>query len=249
MIKPIEYFTGTLWNESCITTMTRMPENSVDLVVTDPPYGINFISGKQKSNTRNNGKSNKRIANYFGKIIGDRSFNANFVLGVHRILKPNGAFYCFISWKHWNALCTVVEQCNMNIKNMIVLNKSNHGQGDIKGTYAPKHELVLFASKGRHLLCWPKRLNDVIDVKVLYSGSVRNHPMEKRIDWITPFILASSKKNDIVFDGFAGSGSVLISAERLKRRWIGCEISANYCNVTEARIRKEFNAQDQTTIY
>jgi len=223
----------------CTEVLFSIPSESIDLVITDPPYGKKFVSAKQTANSRDDGKIAKRKEPYFFQMIGDNKFSENFVYEMFRVLKNGSAFYCFINWQNWSILTETAKKAGFLIKNMLVINKSNHGQGDIKGAYAPKHELVLFATKGRHILHFPsKRLNDVLDCKVLYSGSVSHHPAEKPISWLEPFVLASSQPQDIVLDPYMGSGSTLIAAKKHLRQYLGIEIDPIYFNVAVDRLSK-----------
>jgi site-specific DNA-methyltransferase (adenine-specific) len=189
-----------------------VPDNSVDLIITDPPYGINYRSNKQSGSTRGDDFVRNRSSNYFEKIYGDSAkdfeiTHDKFFKYSYSKLKNNSAIYVFCHWKNWSSLERLAIYNGFKIKNMIVINKSNHGMGDIKGQYAPKHELVLYASKGKHVLNIEGigRGKDVIEGKVLYSGSKRAHPNEKPVSWIDPFLLRSSNIGDTILDPFMGS--------------------------------------------
>jgi site-specific DNA-methyltransferase (adenine-specific) len=223
----------------CLEILHSVPDDSIDLVLTDIPYGKNFVSAKQTSNTRDDGKQAKRQEAYFQSIIGDDFTPTEWLIDAYRIMKNNTAMYCFIDWKHWSILEAAVIKAGFQVKNMIVMNKSNHGQGDIRGTYAPKHELVMYATKGRHLLHFPvKRLNDVVEAKVLYSGSKRHHPMQKPTHWLEPFILCSSNPGDVVLDPYVGSGSTIVTCKQLSRNGIGIDVDPVWIKVAKERLNE-----------
>lgn len=222
------------------SVMQSLPADVIDLIVTDIPYGIGYKSHKQNYDTRGETTIKKDREEYFQAITGDHELPLTWLDEAFRVLKPNTAIYIFCHWSKWHLLFEKVSQVGFNIKNMIVLNKSNHGMGDLKGSYAPKHELLLFATKGRHRLLFPeKRLNDVWDVPVRFSGAKRWHPNEKPISWLRPCIQNSSRENDIVLDPFAGSGSTGICCRNLNRRFILIDIDPNYCEAAQTRLTNE----------
>jgi len=228
---------SSIYNNDCLNVMAKMSDGSVDMIITDPPYGINYKSNKQNYDTRQ-GKTIKKDRNeYFDQIVGDSDVPLAWLSEAYRILKDNSAIYIFCHWSKWPLLAHGVEKDGFKIKNMIVLNKSNHGLGDLKGSYAPKHELLLFATKGRHILNFPdKRMNDVLDVPVKYSGAKRLHPNEKPLSWLEPCILNSSREGDLVLDPFAGSGSTGAACEKLNRRYILIEKDKTYYQTIYERL-------------
>ena len=115
-------------------------------------------------------------------------------------------------------------------------NKNNHGSGDLKASYAPKYEFILYAHKGRSLFR-DKRIADVIDCAKVTSKEL-THPTEKPIELLKLFIKNNSDINDLVFDGFAGSGTTGVACRELGRRFIGCELDENYCKIANNRIEK-----------
>jgi len=97
--------------------------------------------------------------------------------------------------------------------------------------------LVLFATKGRHILNFPDgREKDVIDVPVKFSGARRLHPNEKPESWYAPFILNSSNEGDTVLDPFFGSGTVGVVCNKLNRKYIGIEIDPVLCEKAYRRL-------------
>lgn len=202
--------------------LTGLAEESVDLILTDPPYGLAFDSGKQ---------------DYFGEIEGDRELPTGWLKEAYRVLKTGSALYAFTHWRNWHVLQAAAIQAGFTAKNMIVLHKSMHGMGDLRGAYAPKHELLLYATKGRHLLNNPDgRQPDVVDVSVPFSKSYRPHPNYKPSSWLTPWILQSSKPGDLVVDPFTGSGSVPLACVETGRRFLACDVDAQYVEVARRRL-------------
>lgn len=221
----------------CLDLLKELPDNSIDMVYTDIPYGINFKSHKQNHDTRT-GKTVKIERNeYFQEINNDDNIPPiEWLKESHRVLKNGTAIYICVHWETFGELKAQVVECGFVPKNMIVLNKSNHGMGDLKGQYAPKHELILFAAKDRHILNFPPRMNDVWDVPVKFSGARRLHPNEKPVQWIIPAIENSTKIGGVVLDPFMGSGSTGDACLRTGRCFIGFDNDCQYFKIACQRL-------------
>mgnify|MGYP005862256575 FL=1 len=213
-----------LYNGDCLEIMDNIDDKSIDLIITDPPYLINYQSNRRKKKDR------------FDKIKNDKD---NYILiqeyfkECYRIMKNNTAIYCFCSWHNIDFFKREFEKY-FKLKNIIIWNKNNHGTGDLKGSYAPKYEFILFGHKGRTLLR-EKRISDVIDCAKIPSKKL-THPTEKPQKLLGIFIKQSSDESNIVFDGFMGTGSCGMVANNLNRKFIGIELDENYFNIAKERI-------------
>lgn len=223
----------------CIDAIDNLPNESIDVVLTDPPYGINYKSNKQCGDTRHGKEIKVRDKSFFEKIQGDDFLPLEWIKHSFDKIKVGGAIYIFCQWKKWSELESFVKSSGFMVKNMIVVNKSNHGMGDLAGSYAPKHELILFASKGRHILDNSElgRGKDVFDGKVLFSGSHRYHPNEKPVSWLEPIIKRSCPANGTVLDPFMGSGTTGVVCNDLNRNFIGIEIDDDIFKTAQERCR------------
>lgn len=210
-----------LYQGDCLALMKEMPDKSVDLVITDPPYGINFVSNYRQHT--------------YDKIENDDklSWLDEFVDECFRVLKDNTAIYCFCSW-HKIDVFKQAFQRKFKIKNIIVWEKNNTSMGDLKGSYAPKHEFCLFAHKGRRLLNG-FRFPDVIKAK--RTGN-KYHPTEKPVDLTELFVNASSNEQEIILDPFMGSGSTGVACVNTGRNFIGMEIDGGYFEIAKKRIEE-----------
>ena len=211
-----------VYHMDCLEGMKLLPDKSIDLIVTDPPYLMNY-------------RSNYRKVKY-DYIIGDKDGKdliTESIKEAYRVLKDNSAIYMFCSWHHIDFFKMEFERY-FNLKNIIVWNKNNTSMGDLKGSYAPKHEFVLFGHKGRRLL-EGFRYPDVLEAK--RTGN-KLHPTQKPIDLIEIFIKTSSKENDVVLDMFMGSGVTAVACELNNRKWIGFEIESKYVEVTNKRLEQ-----------
>lgn len=222
----------------CLERMKEIPDGCIDMVLTDPPYGISYKSGRQgidriKSNARQ-GDDVVRDA-YFSHIANDSELPVEWLYEAYRVLRDNSAIYVFGRWDKWSLLASAIQDAGFALKNMIVLYKSNHGMGDLKGSYAPKHELLAYAVKGKHAL-QGKRLPDVWEVPVKFSGARRHHPNEKPLSWLTPAIEKSTEEGCTVLDPFAGSGTTGVACVNTNRDFIGIELDKEYFRIAKKRI-------------
>ena len=213
-----------LYQGDCLEVMGGIEDKSVDLIVTDPPYLMDYQSNRRKKEDR------------FDKIKNDKGnymLIQDYLEECHRIMKDNTAIYCFCSWHNIDFFKNEFEKY-FKLKNILVWNKNNHGTGDLKGSYAPKHEFILFGHKGRTLLR-EKRIADVIDCPKISSNKL-THPTEKPQDLLEIFIRQSSDVGSIIFDGFMGTGSCGIAAKKLNRKFVGIELDEKYFNIAKDRI-------------
>ena len=217
-----------LMQGDCLERMREIPDGSVDMVLTDPPYGMGY-------------KSNRRVVrDSFQKIINDSSLDwlDGFCESLCRIMRHNTAAYIFCSWHNVDVFKVALEKY-FKIKNLLVWVKNNHGSGDLKGSYAPKHEFVFYIHKGRSLLRDGRR-PDILEYKKVSSPKMV-HPTEKPIDLLTRLIMDSSIKGDVVFDPFMGSGTTGVAAKNLNRSFIGIELDEHYFTIAQERIHKAGN--------
>lgn len=204
----------------CREMLGQMPSNSVDCVVTDPPYGMSYRSGRR--------------AEKFDAIAGDEDpeLFVSVLPEIARVLRPDRHVYVFCSWHHLDTFLGQM-RAHFTVKNLIVWNKNVHGSGDLKGAYAPKHEFIVFAHKGRRELT--RRIPDVIDCPKVPGGAMV-HPTEKPVNLLRTLIANSTTAGETVLDPFTGGGSTGLAAAAEGRRFIGCELAPAYHAIAEARI-------------
>jgi len=216
----------------CLEVMKDIPDGSVDMVLTDPPYGINYQSNR------------RTVTEKFDKINNDESLSwlDGFVDDCCRVMRPDSAAYVFCSWHKIDVFKQAFEQ-KFKLKNVIVWVKNNHGSGDLKASYAPKHEFVLYMHKGRSLFR-KGRTPDVVNVdKVPASKMI--HPTEKPILLLEKFIGNNSDNGDTIFDPFMGSGTTGVAAKQLGRDFIGIEQDSDYFAIAEKRIADAGRLSDE----
>jgi len=203
------------WQEG----IKEVADKSVDLLLTDPPYGMEFQSNRRK-------EKHKSIQN---------DNNLDWLVGwvdeLKRVMKDEAHLYIFCSWHNIEVFKYIVGK-KFNVKNILIWEKNNHGSGDLLGDYAPKYEMVLFCSNGQ------KKLKGGRDSNILKADKTgnENHPTEKPLNLIQYFINKSSNIGDLVLDTFGGSCVTAIASKQLQRNCICFEIEESYCKNAQTRL-------------
>lgn len=160
----------------CLEVMKNIPDKSIDLVLTDPPYGMNFQSGY-------------RVIKH-EKIQNDNNLDwlSVWVAEIKRIIKENCHLYIFCSWHNIDIFKSEIEK-EIPVKNILIWAKNNTGMGDLINDYAPQYEMVLYCNPDN------KPLNDGRDSNILRFKRTNNelHPTQKPVDLIEYLVRKSTK--------------------------------------------------------
>lgn len=183
--------------------------DKVDLVLTDPPYGIDYQSAWRTDKTQ-----------WKDKIHGDKEFP----LWIFEIKYEVAMFV----WMRWDQLPIVPLP-----RSFIVWNKGCHSMGDLNHEFGRQWEGCAFYPGLQHKFLY--RPIDIIDCPKI-SPEKLNHPNEKPVGALTPLI--RSHDGDIL-DPFMGSGTTLVAAKQLGRKAIGIELEEKYCEIAAKRLGQE----------
>ncbi|HEL9638169.1 TPA: site-specific DNA-methyltransferase [Streptococcus suis] len=214
-----------IYNIDVIKFMSQLPDESIDLVVTDPPYLISYKTNRRKegghkfSNVIENDNNPELIKNYIKEC--------------YRVLKNNTAMYMFCSFDKVDFFKKEIEKY-FTIKNIIIWKKNNHTAGDLEAQFGKQYEMIILANKGRKPFNGD-RLTDVWSFNRV-SPDKLVHQNQKPIDLIKRCIIKHSNKGDLIFDGFMGSGTTAIAAIDTDRRFLGCEIDKEYFEIAQNRV-------------
>jgi site-specific DNA-methyltransferase (adenine-specific) len=207
-----------IYNEDCLDGIKRIDDNSIDCVITDPPYFLGVT---------HNGKK----GNYSDLVIMKPFFDTLF-FQFDRVLKADGKMYMCCDWRTYPFLYPVCEQY-LPIKNLLVWNKIS-GPGN---EYSFTHEFIIFCSK--------KAKNtgsqNLFTLKAFNSGAKATngekvHPTQKPIELFEKFLLDTTSEGDLILDAFMGSGTTAIACIKNKRNYIGFELQEKYCKIAQERI-------------
>lgn len=228
---------NTVYQGDCRDLFALLPDNSVDLVLTDPPY--------------KDYQSNRPVAHEKVTAISMATFDLEgFILESERVLKPGSHFYCWCDHLSFPAIFEAIQArtrevgprqaaTRLKYKNCLIWVKNNHGSGDLAGNYAPQHELVIYASKGRtRPLLSGRRPSNVFferddQGRISFYSKVSNyrfqHGTSKPLAILERMIEASAKPGELVLDPYGGSLSTAEAAMRRGCRYIMGELDADHC--------------------
>lgn len=252
MATDMQSFHDKVYNCDNREIFAQLPDDSIDLIITDPPY--------------KDYQSNRPVAHEKVKKINEQDFDLPFFIKQSaRVLKPGAHFYCWCDHLTFPGIFMQITALReqqvarrsphfLNYKNCLVWVKSNHGSGDLKGNYAPQHELVLFACKGKGRELQGKRQPNVY-FKTSLSGAVEfysrvsnydfDHGTSKPVDIQRLMIGASSADGELVFDPYAGSMSVGAACILENRKYLLVEIDELHCQRGRERLD---SLQNQATL-
>lgn len=207
----------------CLEELKKIENDSIDLIVTDPPYGIDFQSARRTDK-----------AQWKPKIANDKKPYIWWILEAYRVLKPNSALLCFTRFDTEKDFRWALELAGFETKQQIIWDKVIHGMGDLKGDYASQHENIIFATKGRFIFPG-KRPKSIIRTQRVTADKLV-HPNEKPVELMVELIKACSKEGDTILDPFAGSCPVAMACKELNRNYVMIEREQNYVGICNDRL-------------
>ena len=213
---------NTIYNCDCLDAMKLMKDKSVDLILTDPPYGVNYEGGATNDVKRE-------------KLVGDETADLYQKLypEIHRILKDDGTAYIFFASGYEKLVFPIPDIFEKY--EVLIWFKTNASFGAANARYHQDYEPFLYLRKNggskwrgttKERMVWFEKRNAINT----------HHPTQKPIDIVSRMIQNSTDKNDIVFDPFLGSGTTAVACKQLKRDFIGIEISEHYCQIAQQRL-------------
>ena len=211
--------TNSLWQGDCLKLLPKLPDNSADFILTDPPYITRYRSRDGRSVPNDNNDAWLKPA--FAEM--------------YRVLKPDSFAVSFYGWAKADRFLTAFRSAGFRVVGHLVFPKR----------YTSKTQFVRYQHEAAYLLAkgnpTPQAIiGDVLDWT--YSGN-KYHPTEKPLPVLTSLITAFCPANGLVLDPFAGSGSTLLAARSFGLHYLGIELDAKYhaiaCNrLAQARQRR-----------
>ena len=212
----------------CVEGMKELPDGCVDLIVSDPPYLINYKTNHRKDKDHE----------FCTPIQNDNNPDLirEYMKECYRILKPDTAFYCFTSERTAGFFKETAQKAGFRCKNSIIWVKNEWTAGDLQAAFGFQYEVILLFNKGRAFL-QGKRTGDVWNVPRV-AGKQQVHQNQKPVELIQKCIEYHSKPGDVVFDGFMGSGTTAVAATRCGRKFLGYEIEPKYFDIITDRLKE-----------
>lgn len=205
-----------------------MADESVDLVVTDPPY--ESLEKHRKVGTTTRLKHSKASSNDWFEIFPNTRFEALFT-EIYRVLRRNRHFYLFCDQETMFEAKPIAEEVGFKFWKPIVWDKKKIGMGY---HYRARYELILFFEKGK------RKLNDLSVPDILEAPRIwRGYPTEKPPEVSEVLIRQSTQPGELVIDPFCGSGSAGVAAARLHRNFGGNDTCSEALEITRHRLIEE----------
>ena len=232
-----------------IEELKKLPDGSVQLIVTDPPYNLNKDYGNNQDKLE------------FDEYL---DFSRKWLTEAKRVLCENGTLYVFMGMRYISYIYNILEQELGMTFNSWITWYYTQGIGKTKG-FSPRHDDILMFTKHPKKFLFnldevrvpQKFYRSVNNMRGANPGNVwefshmhycnrnrKKHPTQKPEGLFERMILASSKPNDVVLDPFVGSGTALRVCQQTSRKCIGIDINPEYIEMARERLAEPFSGFD-----
>ncbi len=225
-----------IYCEDCLKSLDELPDGSMDLVLTDPPFAINF---KAKRNNYNRTAGN--VIEGYKEIPKEKylDFSKEWINQSFRVLKDNGSMYVFSGWNNLKDILIALDEAEFTTLNHLIW-KYQFGVFT-KKKFVTSHYHILFVVKNPKEYTFNKidhYPEDVMVVNREYWTNKIKTPTKLPSDLVKKLILYSTKKDDLILDPFMGSGTTAIMAKVLERHFLGFEIVKDFTDFANQRLSK-----------
>lgn len=229
-------------NESCFDFLKKIPDESVQLILIDPPYEISRDTGFQNGAPTGTDTDRFRISMDFGDW--DKNFSGleEVIKEGYRILTPNGTFICFYDLWKIETLKSYFENNKYKQIRFIEWVKTNPVPINSKKNYLTNAREVAVTAVKKSLPTFNSEYDNGIYSYPICRDKGRFHPTQKPIELISSLIKKHSNEGDTVLDCFAGSCTTGVAALSLNRNFIGCEINKDYYEKSLMRLQETANS-------
>ena len=221
-----------IFNDDCLNIIKKIPNESIDLIVTDPPYPTT-----SRGSAGNSGGMLQKEINKKGKVFTHNNIDClEYATEFYIILKDGS--HCYVMTNHINLvhMLNTFTNCGFHFIKSLIWDKGNKIMGQF---YMSQFEYILFFRKGRGVKinnCGTSDILSIPNIKTKDKHGNNIHDTEKPVDLMRILIDNSSKEGETVLDPFMGSGSTGVACKKLNRNFIGMELDENYFKIAEERI-------------
>ena len=217
-----------LYLGDALTILPSLEASSVDAVIADPPYGIDYQSAWRTDR-----------AQWKPKSANDGRPFVWWLFPSNRLAKASACLLCFCRWDVQQAFQDAMEWAGWDVKSQIIWDREAHGMGDLNGSPAPQHDVLWFGVKGNYKFHGNRPKSVVRSMRL--GGEELTHPNEKPVDLIQQLAVDYSPPGGTVLDCFLGSGTTAVACIRTGRRFIGVELNRKHFDDACARIDDELD--------
>ena len=223
-----------------IEGLKKLPNESVDLVVTDPPYNI---------------ASPKKLTISKGKVISTQQawgawdtfhpFDFDLLImkvisECYRVLRPGGAIYLFTAREDNGFFIRKAVERGFTYRNQLAMVRKNPLPSFYKNNWRSGYETCMYLTKGTTRVFNFSTQAEHVNIYHFPSGFKHSkHPTEKPLGFIKRLVQTSSNPGDLVLDPFMGSGTTAVASQQLGRQFVGFELSKEYIKMANTRLQKE----------
>ena len=228
---------NTIYYEDCIANISkRIDDDSIDLIIADPPFGIRFDGKGSQYNRKSefvvSGYGEIKQANY-------HDFSKAWIKAIYPILKETGSAYIFSGWTNLKVILIAIDDAGFTTLNHLIW-KYQFGVFT-KRKYVTSHYHILFLVKNPKKYYFNKidhYPEDVWEIKREYLPGEKKNSTKLPDKLVEKLLLYSSQENDIVLDPFMGNGTTAVACIKHKRTYLGFEINPNAKEIIDANISK-----------
>ncbi|ERL26162.1 MULTISPECIES: site-specific DNA-methyltransferase [unclassified Leptotrichia] len=231
-------------NNDSLKEMEKISSDSIDLILTDPPYNLgNFMSNRNTNlkKMRNNffaasGWDNLEYEDWIKNMD-------KFFMESHRILKKGGTLLIFMSILKIESLIAISEKYNFYYKTTGIWHKKNPMPRNMNLHFVNSNECwIYFINEKKTGTFNNEKLElDYIETSItpINEKKYGKHPTQKPIALMEHFVKLLSNENETILDPFLGSGTTAVASKKLKRKFIGIEINPEYYLISKKRVENE----------
>jgi len=218
-----------LFNGDCLDILSKASSQSIDCVITDPPYNI-----ARDNNFKTMGRS--------GIDFGEWDKEADlftYIDSVRRVLRKDGSFIVFNDWKNLGDIVKYAEKLGFVTKDMIRLEKSNPMPRNRDRRYITDYECAIWFTMPKAKWTFNRQDPKYQRPKFVCPIDKGLHPTQKSLKLMTELVLIHTNKGDTVLDPFMGSGTTGVACKELGREFIGIELDKAYYETACNRLKGE----------
>jgi site-specific DNA-methyltransferase (adenine-specific) len=227
----------TLFEGDALTLLPQIPEGSIDLIVTDPPFAIEFKAQRLNYNRKGSnvleGYQEVPVAEY-------GEFTRTWIREASRVLSPTGSMYIFSGWNRLRDILEGIDDAGLTTVNHLIW-KYQFGVFT-KKKYVTSHYHILFVVKDPKHYTFNKIDHYPEDVWVInreYWKGKKKTPTKLPSELVKKILLYSSNPGDLVLDPFLGSGTVAAVAHQEGRHFLGFEVVPEYCDFARSCVARK----------